>query len=146
MTDYLPNRIAARYIAVTTVNEYEPIWVTERPAAAATESLTFLAGQGKVLTSRLTPTTREFVVEITDTAGLRLSTFYFPGWTLHVDGVERPIDYGNPQVVMEFSLGPGQHGVKFVFGDTPIRLWSTWLSWLTLLGLVAMPWVGRLRR
>jgi len=144
-SDYLPNNIAARYIADTTSNEYEPIQVNERPSTPATEPLTFLAGQGQFLDSRLSPTAREFVIEVTEAARLRLNTFYFPGWTLHVDGVERPIDYANPQGVMEFSLGPGQHGVKFVFGNTPIRLWSTWLSWLALLWLAAMPWVGRLR-
>ena len=69
---------------------------------------------------------------------LRLNTFYFPGWTLYVDGVERPIDYSNPQGVMEFSLGSGLHGVKFVFEDTPVRAWAGRLSLLALLLLLGV--------
>jgi hypothetical protein len=108
--------------------------------------LTFIEGQGSILASRLSPSTREFVVDVTDGARMRFNTFYFPGWTLYINGVEQPIEHGNPQGLMEFSLGPGQQGVKFVFRNTPVRLWSTWLSWLTLLGLAAILWISRPKR
>jgi hypothetical protein len=49
-----------------------------------------------------------------------------------IDGVERPIDYSNPQGVMEFSLERGEHLVQLLFADTPVRLWSARLSLLTL--------------
>ena len=76
-------------------------------------------------------------------ARLRLNTFYFPGWTLTVDGGQRAIDYSNPQGTIEFVLGPGQHAVQFRFGDTPIRWWSTIISLLTLLGALLALWMAR---
>jgi len=137
--DYSPHAIASRGIAVTTAREYEPIWVREAPQAPATERLTFLEGQGQVTVSWLTPVYYEFNVEVVETALLQANTFYFPGWTLSVDGVERPVAVSNPQGAMVFSLGPGQHLVQLRFKDTPVRLWSIWLSLLTLLLLLLAP-------
>ena len=111
--DHSPQAIAARGIGVTTAGEYAPVWVQQRPTAPASEPLTFVAGQGRVVASQLSVATRQFIVEAVVESRLRLNTFYFPGWTLYVDGVGRPIDYSNPQGVMEFSLGSGLHGVKF---------------------------------
>src|SRR5207244_3932245 len=46
--DYSPQTIAARRISVTTAEEYEPVWVVERPQAPAAEPLTLMAGAGRV--------------------------------------------------------------------------------------------------
>ncbi|MFL5800211.1 MAG: YfhO family protein, partial [Roseiflexaceae bacterium] len=143
--DYNPQTIAARWISVTTAEEYEPVWVTERPQAPAAEPLTFMAGTGRVGIISLSPTYREFHVDAAQPARLRLNTFYFPGWTLTVDGAERTIDYTNPQGVIEFLLEPGQHVVRFRFVDTPIRWWGTILSLLTLLLSLSALWMARKR-
>ena len=107
--DFTPQKIAQEGIA-TTARELEPIWVREFPQTPAKEPLTFLGGRGQILTAQVAPADRQFVVEIAENAWLRLNTFYFPGWKLYVDGLKRPIDYSNPQGVMEFSLGSGMHG------------------------------------
>jgi hypothetical protein len=138
--DYTPQAIVTGDIAVTTAREYEPIWVQERPQAPATEPVTLLEGEGRVLSVRLSPTYYEFHAGIAEKARLRVNTFYFPGWTLYVNGVERPIDYNNPQGVMEFSLERGEH-----FADIPVRLWSTRISLLALFLLLFAPWLERLR-
>ena len=78
---------------------------------------------------------------IAEAAPLRVNTFYFPGWTLYVDGAERPVDYSNPQGVMEFTLEPGEHRVQVRFADTPVRRWSTRLSLLALFLLLLAPWL-----
>lgn len=98
-----------------------------------------------MLSARLSPTYYEFHAGITEKARLRVNTFYFPGWSLYVDGVERPIDYSNPQGVIEFSLERGEHLVQMIFADTPIRLWSTRISLLALFLLLFAPWLERLR-
>ena len=150
--DYSPQAIAAQDIAVTTAREYEPIWVRERPPAPATEPFTLLAGEGRVLGARLSPTygdakhRYEFHAQVAELvpmeeARLRINTFYFPGWTLYVDGARRPIDYDNPQGVMTLSLERGEHLVQVLFADTPVRLWSERLSLLALLLLLATPWL-----
>jgi hypothetical protein len=144
--DYSPQTIAARWISFTTAEEYEPIWVQQRPQAPAAEPLTFMAGTGRLSVISLSPTYREFQIEVAQPARLRLNTFYFPGWSLTVDGGDRTIDYNNPQGVIEFLLEPGQHVVRFRFGDTPIRWWSTIISVLTLLVSLSALWMARKRK
>jgi hypothetical protein len=143
--DYSPRTIAARDIAVTTAREYEPIWVQERPQTPAEERLTLVEGQGRVSVVRLSPAYYEFHVGVTEAARLRVNTFYFPGWTLSVDGAERPVDYSNSQGLIEFSLERGEHLVQLRFADTPVRRWSTRLSLLALFLLLLTPWLERIR-
>jgi 6-pyruvoyl-tetrahydropterin synthase related domain len=142
---YSPRAIAAQGIGVSTAGEYTPVWVQQRPQAPATEPLTAVIGQGRVLTSKLAGTVQEYVVESPGASWLRLNTFYFPGWTLYVDGVERPVDHDNPEGVMEFSLPAGQHDIKLVFRDMPVRTWATRLSLLSLAVLLVGGVAGALR-
>jgi hypothetical protein len=144
--DYSPANIAARGIEAT-ARQFEPIWVKERPQAPATEPATLLQGQGRLLSARLSPITHEIDAQITEDARLRVNTFYFPGWTLVVDGVKRPIEVHNLQGTIEFDLEPGEHRVQVFFADTPIRLWSTRLSAVALFLLLLAPaYIHRLRR
>jgi hypothetical protein len=144
---YSPEAIATQGIGASTAGEYTPVWVQQRPQAPAAEPLTVVIGQGSVLESKLSDAVQEYVVETRGASWLRLSTFYFPGWTLYVDGVERPVSYNNPEGVMEFSLPAGRHEVKLQFRDTPARAWATRLSLLSLLlllvGVVAGIWLKR---
>jgi hypothetical protein len=144
--DYTPRMIALNHIAVTTAEEYEPVWVQQRPQSPAGERLSLLSGSGSLTALHLSPTRYQFQATITQAARLRINTFYFPGWTLYVDGGERPLDYSSPQGVMEFSLEPGEHRVEVSFRDTPLRQVSTGLSLLALAGLALTPWLRRLHR
>jgi hypothetical protein len=137
--DYSPQMIALRHISVTTAEEYEPIWVQQRPATPAEERLSLLSGAGSVSAVNLSSSRYLFRATITAAARLRINTFYFPGWTLYVDGQERPVDYGNPQGVMEFSLEPGEHRIEVLFADTPFRQAGVGLSLLALCALAATP-------
>jgi hypothetical protein len=101
--------------------------------------------KGRVVETRLKPERQEFVVQVRDDAQVRLNTLYFPGWTVLVDGVETPIDYDNPLGVMEFSLEEGEHAVTLVFGDTPARSWSKRVSLASLVLLLGLPLLRRMR-
>jgi hypothetical protein len=142
--DYSPGMIALRRISVTTAEEYEPVWVQERPQTPAPERLSLLSGAGNISAISLSPTQYLFQAAIMAAARLRVNTFYFPGWTLYVDGLERPVEYNNPQGVMEFSLEPGEHLIRVVFADTPVRQASARLSLLALGLLILTPWLGKL--
>ena len=48
-----------------------------------------------------------------------------------VDGASRPLEYNNPNGLMEFTIEPGQHLVELRFQDTPVRTWATRLSVLS---------------
>lgn len=98
--------------------------------------MTVMEGQGTVVVRALSPIAYDFRVAITAQARLRVNTFYFPGWTLYVDGAKRPVDYSSPQGLMEFSLEPGRHQVQVRFEDTPVRMWATRLSLFALVLLL----------
>jgi hypothetical protein len=144
--DYSPTAIAARNITVTAAREYQPIWVREQPEKPATERMAILSGQGRVTVNRLSVNDYEFEVEIAEAARLRVNTFYFPGWTLSVDGSESSIDHSNPKGVMEFELGPGHHLVQLSFLDTPVRRLGKAVSLLSGLLLFTAPFLQRAGR
>ena len=123
--------------------QLEPIWVKQLPFGPAAERLTFIEGEGQVLTSKVTPTYYDFVTESTEATRMRVNTFYFPGWKVFVDEVERPVDIENLTGVMAFSLEPGRHRIQVQFTDTSIRKWSERLSLLALVLLFTTPWIIR---
>jgi hypothetical protein len=126
--DYSPQAIARQGLAVTTAREYEPIWVQERPASPATQPVILVKGQAQLLSTRPSPTHFEIQAMVSEEATVQVNTFYFPGWTLTVDGVQAPIDYGNAQGLIRFTLAPGEHQAQLRFNNTPIRRLSTELS------------------
>ncbi|MBI4213721.1 MAG: hypothetical protein HY534_05360 [Chloroflexi bacterium] len=142
--DYTPGIIAARNLAVTTAREYEPIWVPNVPRAPAAEAITVISGDGRVSVTRRTPIDSRFRVDLSTPSRLRINTFYFPGWTVYVDGRQRPVER-NSDGVMEISVEGGSHQVRLAFEDTPVRLWSARLSGLAVLLLFATPWLARRR-
>ena len=74
---------------------------------------------------------------------MRVNTFYFPGWKVFVDEVERPVDIENLTGVMAYSLEPGRHRIQVQFTDTSIRKWSERLSLLALVLLFTTSWIIR---
>jgi hypothetical protein len=138
--NYTPEAIAASNLSVTTAREYEPIWVQERPPDPVSEPVTLLTGQARVLSARSSPTAFEIDAQVSKAARLRVNVFAYPGWTLIVDGVERPIVTGTPQGTIEFELERGEHWVQVIFRDTPVRRWSARLSALAML-LIATWWL-----
>jgi len=128
--DYSPQNIAAGYINVNTANEYDPVWVQERPPEAMTTPLVFVRGTGSIINTARASLMREYTVEIEagGSAQLRENTFYFPGWRLWVDGVAQDIAVDNHHGLMEVELAPGRHTLRFEFVNTPVRTWSERLS------------------
>ena len=128
------------------LRQLEPIWVRQTPTAPAAERLTFIEGEGQVLTSKVTPTYYDFVTESTEATRMKVNTFYFPGWKVFVDEVERPVDIAHLTGVMEFSLEAGKHRIQVQFTDTPVRNVGEWLSLFALASILATPWlISRLR-
>jgi hypothetical protein len=125
--DYSPVNIATKGLAAT-AREFEPTDVRQFPSSPAAEPMTVLSGRAAVAVVARTPTERTFTVGVEQAAELRMNTFYFPGWTLYVDGARQPTSHGNQNGLMDFPLAPGAHAVRFVFLDTPLRAWSRRLS------------------
>lgn len=71
---------------------------------------------------------RAFQVFSTEDHRIRLRTFYFPGWTVYVDGRQLPIDLDPRLGSIVFDAPAGRHEVKVIFELTPLRKTSTYIS------------------
>lgn len=73
-----------------------------------------------------------------ETFVLRTYTFYWPGWTAYVDGVETRIEVSDPEGWITFQVPSGAHDVLLKLEDTPPRTLGWSVSGLALLGLLAL--------
>jgi len=103
--------------------EYMPLWVKEIRTPIPSEKLEIIKGKGLVLNrSGAYDTHLLFSVETTSPAILCFNTFYFPGWSITVDGHLVEIFKDNPFGLMFFAINEsGIHEIKIDFGSTPIR-------------------------
>ena len=142
--DYSPQAIAAANRSISTAREYEPEWVKIPPAAPAPQPVTFVKGQGTALTVRASPQHQLTQVDSQEVVHLRANTFYFPGWTLRVNGEIWDFGIDPESGTMLFQLPAGVQSVELRFVDTPVRWWAKRLSLLAL-GLLVLS-VGISRR
>lgn len=123
------------YNSTTDTGESAPIWsvrfMLERPKAH-TE---VIDGKAKVVEISRNSTNHEYEIDVSDKAGIRENTVYFPGWRVLSDGEQLPIQFQDPNSrgLMTFYLPNGQHKVKIEFGETKLRLFSDMLSLLSLM-------------
>jgi len=68
---------------------------------------------------------------------VRFRLFTFPGWQATVDG--KPVDVmpSSPHGLIQVPVSAGEHIIEIRFGDTPVRVVSKALSWLS-----ALVWMG----
>jgi hypothetical protein len=137
---------AARQIGATWTAEYVPIWVKAdrsvvglpppdlAPFEARDLSLEeipqVVLGKQGLLSSEMKVTTAQGFA-------LRFHTFYFPGWTVYVDGQKVPVYPSGELALLTVDVPAGEHQVLVRFEDTAPRLVGNVVSLLTLLGVIA---------
>jgi hypothetical protein len=113
---YAPASIAEKGINTTTREEYTPRWVERRPPWSPAR----LRGV-EVRRESLRSARQEFEVQAPAATEVETATFYYPGWTVEVDGVGVPVSPAPVDGTMRFSLSPGPHRVVLALGSTPLR-------------------------
>lgn len=131
---FTPERIARDGLETTTFREFEPIWVTERPAYRH-ERLRVVDGRARIRTVARRATRQEFLVDADEASRLELGTLHFPGWEVRVDGAPVAVSFADSQGLPRFDVPAGRSTVEAVFRLTPVRRASRWLGVLTLLVL-----------
>ena len=143
--DFTPQVIRSKNLSVTTTREYEPIWVQQSPTGPAASPLSFVNGSGEIRAASGSETSQVYDLTINEPALLRAHTFYFPGWTLTVDGSNQLLNYDRTTGEMVFALSPGAHHVSLELRMTALQMRSALLSLLALALLVLVglaPWMG----
>jgi hypothetical protein len=141
---YDPQSIAARGLSTGTREEYEPRWVEERPPYEARRIVGVAAPLLVTEVSRRAAR-EELVVRAPAPTTAELTTFYYPGWTVTVDGVPAAVSPVPVRGTMRFDLPAGEHRVVLELAPTPVRRAAMLVTALTSLLLVGVASVGLFR-
>lgn len=123
--------------------EYRPIWLKDKRKDFSNDRaipVAFNEGIGTIEIFGWKSHSKSFKVDAQVPSVVRISTFYYPGWTALIDGREVPIDIEKDSGAMLINLPPGENTVLLEFRDTPLRRGAKWISIISLfaaiLGLV----------
>jgi hypothetical protein len=145
---YTVNRGDAFYLTnqatTTSSNELMPLWVKKLPLSSFQSKIE--VASGKVENIFYNSKTISFLVDLPKSETIRINTIYYPGWEISVDGVKTAINYNNQFGVMEINVLAGRHVVKGEFRETPLRLFSDFVSLFSILGLVIYLIYGLIRK
>ncbi|RKR03478.1 hypothetical protein C7446_2003 [Kushneria sinocarnis] len=126
--EYLSPAVVARFDDGT---DFTPIYAgVSRQARELTQRATAVPADCRVAINSWEAARKQLVVDAPDACTVTLRHFYFPYWTLQVDG--RAAEPGrNPAGLMTFRVDAGHHEVTLAF-RTPARN-----LWIGLSGIVA---------
>jgi len=113
----------------TVKDEYMPIWVKNNPIGHPQEKVAIINGQVKDL--KIKSNKISFVSNSIIPSRVLINTVYFPGWNAVIDEKSSLIDYKNNGLI-QIEVPRGEHNIIVSFGETPIRLISDIVSFLSL--------------
>jgi uncharacterized membrane protein len=117
--------------------DYLPISAEFPPFEKAPDEPQFLEGEGAVINGNKGTDWQNWQLEVfSEKATLQLSLYYFPNWTVWVDGNEKEIRYDNSLGLITFDLENGEHDVEAKLSDTDTRFYANIYS---LIGITAIP-------
>ncbi|HLO25952.1 MAG TPA: 6-pyruvoyl-tetrahydropterin synthase-related protein [Geobacteraceae bacterium] len=111
--------------------EYTPIWATnleELLGEENAEKVSLLSGRAEHHVFEWLPEKRVVSVKALTPVLLRIRTFYYPGWEAEVDERKTGITVEKPTGAILINVPQGDHTVKLYFGETPLRVFSGYLS------------------
>lgn len=118
--DWTPAEIARRGIAVTTKREFEPRWV-ERRTPRTGEAIRVVEGNASATLTRESPERWTGKVVAETSALLETEWFYFPGWTVRLDGERAGARPAAGSGLLRFPVPAGDHALELVFSKTRAR-------------------------
>lgn len=124
------------------VVEYRPVWLTEKKKDFSEERrkppIIFKDGAGTVDIVRWKSQSRFFRVNALTPSTVRVSTFYYPGWTAVVNDWEIPIGIEKDSGAMLLKIPRGENKVTLEFRDTPLRKTAKWISIISVLTAISI--------
>lgn len=122
--------------------DYLPIYATLPPNAKAPDLPEVLKGEANFLSYKKGSDYQEGTVNVLKQATLRVPLFYFPGMKATIDNMEVPIAYNNCDNeeyclgLISFNVPEGEHKIKVVLTDTPVRTIGNLLTIVSTLSLI----------
>lgn len=129
---------------------FRPIWVPQKAKDFSEERgnppVVFKEGTGKIDINSWKSHSRLFTVNAAAPSIVRVSTFYYPGWTALMDGREIPIDIEKDSGAMLLTIPPGKNEVLLEFRDTSLRKVAKWISIISFLAAILVLVAARQRK
>ncbi len=130
-----------------------PIWYTRplqeqsRVDRVYTEPATIITGEGTISQLSRSTTRHVYAVEAKTPVIIRESTLYFPGWQVRANDQLLAVTYQEPNDpgLIHYELPEGTWNVEITFSSSPAKQLGYWISGGTLLALVGLGMVGRLK-
>jgi len=114
-------------------------WQQKVPA----EPIELLQGRAEIIPLGNTSVHHSYLINSYTTIELKENTYYFPGWSLKVNGTNRPINPNHPQHkgIITFSLPEGVYLAELTFNDTPARTGGFYISVISVITLIILNYV-----
>ena len=129
--------------STTSFNEFLPSWAKKKYYDQKRDLVEIVKGQASVRKIERKSDKICFKVENKEKKTvLRITTLFFPGWKLFVNGRRGEFDFENSGMI-EFKPLLGHSNVLLIFTKTPIRVIGEIISFSTLIFLVL--WILRFR-
>lgn len=117
----------------TVQDEYMPKWIKTKPTERFKEKVQFLTGNGIISNLNYGSKKIEFKTLFLSDSKLKINTIYYPGWVTYINGIKTDVDYNNNEGVIQITTKKGLKDIKIVFSETPLRLFSDFISVLSLI-------------
>lgn len=132
--------LSANYVGTSDTGESTPIWAIRFQEKFPKAPVEVVSSLGTVDISAIKKKNNFHEFNVSASADSRIvdNTLYFPGWKVFVDGREAPIEYQdeNWRGLMTFPITSGEHKVRVVFGETPLRKVADMIS-IVSIGIIA---------
>jgi hypothetical protein len=136
---YFPDSFYSTNQDTTTVsNEYMPVWVKQIPVSMSGSKITVIKGQASIEDLFTNGNKATFSLSSSQSSTLLFNTIYFPGWKVFIDGNEVPLSLSNDRGLIQFDVNKGKHLININFSETPLRLFSDFLSIISLVALFGL--------
>ena len=144
--DIIRFELHTNQIGTTSLGEFDPIWSNALASLAAPDDYRQQRPVNRL--PRRLPTgahggleathvqMHQFRLTLPAPMSLTLELLYFPGWEATVDGAPVPIRPHPANGLIDLSIPAGEHTVRLVFRETPLRWWADLVSLVAWLGLL----------
>lgn len=124
----------------TYFGETDVIWSAGGKSSYPKQRVEVIGGRAVIEDFKKKSNLHTFFVDAQSKAQLVDHTQYFPGWRAEVDKREVEVEFQDPNNRGEitFWVPKGEHFVKVVFGESPIRFFADLLSITSMLGLLLL--------
>lgn len=121
--------------------EYIPIWASTPHQTISNrrqEKMEVISGNAAVNITEWLPELRKGHIDASDSTRIKISTFFYPGWKLFIDGKETSLNIQDRSGLMVFDIPQGRHDFAIVFTDTELRRTAKSISMIVLIMIMCL--------